>query len=71
MTESKKRNIIMGVAFGYHDASCCILEDGKLIASAQEERFTRIKHDFSVPKNAFRYCLEEAGASIDDVLAVA
>ena len=55
MTGSKKRNVVIGVAFGYHDASCCIIEDGKLIASAQEERFTRVKHDFNVPKYAFQY----------------
>ncbi len=67
----KKKNVVMGVAFGYHDASCCIIMDGKLIASAQEERFTRIKHDFNVPKNAFQYCLDEAGVTVDEVCAVA
>ena len=71
MTGSKKRNVVIGVAFGYHDASCCIIEDGKLIASAQEERFTRVKHDFNVPKYAFHYCLEVAGVSVDELLAVA
>ncbi len=69
--DNKKKNVVMGVAFGYHDASCCIIKDGKLIASAQEERFTRIKHDFNVPTNAFRYCLSEAGITIDELLAVA
>lgn len=68
---SKKRVIVVGVSFGYHDASCCIICDGKLIASAQEERFTRIKHDFSVPLNSFRYCLQEAKVDINEVDSIA
>ncbi|TCL57601.1 carbamoyltransferase [Kineothrix alysoides] len=67
----KKENVIIGVSFGYHDASCCIIKNGELVASAQEERFTRIKHDSSAPVNAFRYCLEAAGVDVQDVDALA
>ncbi len=52
---------IAGISFGYHDASCCILSGGRLLAAAQEERFTRRKQDPSLPRRAFRYCLQEAG----------
>ena len=59
--------IILGISCFYHDASACILKDGKLIAAAQEERFTRKKHDTNFPANAIRYCLKEAGISINNV----
>jgi carbamoyltransferase len=62
---------IIGIAAFYHDASCCILQDGKLIAAVEEERFTRIKFDPSIPKNAFNYCLKEAGITIKDVDCIA
>jgi len=52
---------ILGISCFYHDASACLLVDGKIVAAAQEERFTRIKHDPSFPSNAIRYCLEAAG----------
>ncbi len=66
-----EKQVVIGVSFGYHDASCCIIKDGVLIASAQEERFTRIKHDFSVPMNSFQYCLEAANVDIQEVDAIA
>lgn len=53
--------IILGVSALYHDSAAAIIRDGEIIAAAQEERFTRIKHDPSVPSHAIRYCLEEAG----------
>jgi carbamoyltransferase len=53
--------IILGVSALYHDSAAAILRDGKIIAAAQEERFTRIKHDSSIPANAIRYCLEASG----------
>lgn len=58
---------ILGISAGYHDSACCLLQDGKLVAAAQEERFTRIKNDKSFPRNAMRYCLEEAGLCIADI----
>ncbi|CAN5481992.1 carbamoyltransferase [soil metagenome] len=62
---------IIGISALYHDSACCILQDGVLKAAAQEERFTRIKHDPSMPYRAFMYCLEEAGLSITDIDCVA
>lgn len=58
---------VIGISALYHDAACCLLRDGILIAAAQEERFTRKKFDSSMPVNAFRYCLEEAGLRITDI----
>jgi len=55
----------------FHDSAACILRDGVLIAAVQEERFSRLKHDPSIPKNAFRYCLEQTGLSISDIDCVA
>jgi len=52
---------ILGISAFYHDSAAAILVDGEIVAAAQEERFTRIKHDFSFPKHAVAYCLEEAG----------
>jgi carbamoyltransferase len=52
---------ILGVSCYYHDAAAVLLRDGVLVAAAEEERFTRIKHDFGFPKNAIRFCLEQAG----------
>lgn len=62
---------ILGISAYYHDAAAVILREGQLIAAAQEERFTRKKHDASFPANAVRYCLEEAGLHIDQLDAVA
>lgn len=52
---------ILGISCFYHDSAACILRDGEIIAAAQEERFTRKKHDFNFPLNAINYCLKEAG----------
>ena len=60
---------ILGLSFGYHDAAACLLESGRIVAAAQEERFTRKKHDASLPVNAMRYCLAEAGARELDGIA--
>ena len=62
---------ILGISAFYHDSAACLLEDGEIIAAAQEERFTRKKHDPSFPKNAIQYCLREAGIKgiqIDNVV---
>ncbi len=58
---------ILGVSAYYHDSAACLLRDGKVVAAASEERFTRKKHDHSFPVNAVRYCLAEGGLSISDV----
>ena len=51
---------VLGISCYYHDAAACLVKDGKLVAAAEEERFTRKKHDISFPINAINYCLEEA-----------
>ena len=58
---------ILGLSCYYHDASAALLKDGVIVAAAEEERFTRKKHDTSFPLNAARYCLESQGISINDV----
>jgi carbamoyltransferase len=52
---------ILGISCYYHDAAAALLRDGRLIAAAEEERFSRIKHDFSFPSNAIQFCLREGG----------
>ena len=52
---------ILGVSAFYHDSAAAIVEDGRIVAAAQEERFTRKKHDSSFPEHAIRYCLQAAG----------
>ncbi len=61
---------ILGLSAYYHDAAAALLEDGEIRAAAQEERFTRKKHDPAFPANALRYCLAEAGIGLADVDAV-
>lgn len=51
----------LGISAFYHDSAACLLKDGLIVGAAQEERFTRIKHDAAFPHNAIRYCLAEAG----------
>ena len=58
---------ILGISAFYHDSAAALVEDGRIVAAAQEERFTRKKHDPSFPKNAIAYCLEEAGAKLDEL----
>ncbi len=58
---------IIGISAFYHDSAACIIKDGEILAAAQEERFTRIKHDASFPKNAILYCINEANISIGEV----
>ena len=61
---------ILGISAFYHDSAACLLRDGKIIAAAQEERFTRKKHDSDFPINAARYCLAEGGLAVDDLTLV-
>lgn len=58
---------IVGISAYYHDSAAALLRDGEIVAAAQEERFTRKKHDSSFPTNAVRYCLSEAGLSLSEV----
>ena len=58
---------ILGISCFYHDSAACFVRDGKIVAAAQEERFTRKKHDPRFPKNAINYCLEEAGIQIQNL----
>jgi carbamoyltransferase len=62
---------ILGISAFYHDSSAVILIDGEIIAAAQEERFSRIKHDPGFPSQAIKYVLEESGISYDQLTAVA
>ncbi|WP_246043076.1 carbamoyltransferase family protein [Fodinibius saliphilus] len=66
-----KKIYILGISAFYHDSAACIIENGKILAAAQEERFTRVKHERSFPKEAIRYCLSEANISIKDIELVA
>ena len=61
---------ILGISAYYHDAAACLVQDGRVVAAAQEERFTRKKHDESLPRNAIRYCLESQGVAKDGIGAV-
>lgn len=58
---------IVGISAYYHDAACCLLQDGRLIAAAAEERFSRRKHDRRLPINAFRFCLKQGRLGIKDI----
>lgn len=62
---------ILGISAYYHDSAAALLVDGEIIAAAQEERFTRIKHDAGFPAHAVRYVLEEAGIKASECKAVA
>jgi len=65
------RKTVLGISAFYHDSAAALLVDGKIVAAAQEERFTRKKHDSSFPINAVRYVLKEAGIDYKDLSAVA
>jgi carbamoyltransferase len=62
---------ILGISAFYHDSAAALVADGRVVAAAQEERFTRKKHDASFPTNAIGYCMEAAGASLSDIDHVA
>jgi len=67
---NKKPRYILGVSAFYHDSAAALLRDGQIVAAAQEERFTRIKHDPDFPFNAMRFCLEKAGITEKDLYMV-
>jgi carbamoyltransferase len=61
---------VLGISAFYHDSAAALVRDGEIIAAAQEERFTRKKHDERFPEHAVRYCLEAAGIKASDLAAV-
>jgi carbamoyltransferase len=62
---------VLGISAFYHDSAAALVRDGRIVAAAQEERFTRKKHDSGFPVNAIRFCLKQAGIKGDDLTAVA
>ena len=62
---------ILGLSAYYHESACCLLQDGRLLAAAEEERFSRIKHDARLPVSAFAFCLEAGGLTVADLDCVA
>lgn len=65
-----RRTIVLGISAFYHDSAAALLVDGQLVAAAQEERFTRIKHDASFPERAIDWCLHHADVGRDEIDAV-
>ena len=62
---------ILGISAFYHDSAACLVRDGNIVAAAQEERFTRKKHDPEFPSNAVNFCLKSQGLEISDINYVA
>ena len=62
---------VLGISAFFHDSAACLIKDGQVIAAAQEERFSRIKHDPSFPKEAIKFCLKYASIDIHDVEIIA
>lgn len=62
---------IVGISAHFHDSAVCVMKDGKVTAAAEEERFSRVKHDRSTPKAAYRFCLEQSGLTAADIDCVA
>ncbi len=61
---------ILGISAFYHDSAACLIREGEIVAAAQEERFTRKKHTAEFPRQAIRYCLQEAGLALPDLRAI-
>ena len=62
-----KRTAILGISAFYHDSAAALVVDGEIVAAAQEERFTRKKHDPGFPTNAIDFCVKEAGIAHEDL----
>lgn len=62
---------ILGISCYYHDSAAALINDGTIVAAAQEERFTRKKHDSNFPTNAIRYCLAQERITATDLACVA
>ena len=58
---------ILGISAFYHDSAAALIQDGEIVAAAQEERFSRIKHDERFPQNAIKYVLEEGNVKLDQI----
>ena len=58
---------VLGISAFYHDSAAALIVDGEIVAAAQEERFTRKKHDYAFPKNAIDFCLKQAGIGPGDL----
>lgn len=63
--------VILGISAYYHDSAAALLMDGEIVAAAQEERFTRVKHTSDFPHHAAKFCLEEGGLQINDLDCIA
>ena len=68
---STDRNYILGISAFYHDSAACLIRDGEIVAAAQEERFTRKKHDHRFPESAIQFCLKQEGITAEDLTYVA
>src|SRR5207237_7912315 len=66
-TPVRKRTAILGISAFYHDSAAALVVDGEIVAAAQEERFTRKKHDPGFPSHAAEYCVREAGFDFGDL----
>jgi carbamoyltransferase len=64
---TSERTYILGISCFYHDSAACLVKDGEILAAAQEERFTRKKHDFNFPTHAIQYCLREGKITAKDL----
>ena len=62
---------ILGISAFYHDSAAALIDDGKIVTAAQEERFTRVKQDSRFPAEAIRFCLTQSGFRISELDAVA
>ena len=62
---------ILGISAFYHDSAAALVDDGRIVAAAQEERFTREKHDSGYPTNAIAYCLDQAGIALGEIDQIA
>jgi carbamoyltransferase len=67
MTVNSSSSWILGVSAFYHDSAACLVKEGEILAAAQEERFTRKKHDFGFPANAIRFCFQAGKLSLTDL----
>jgi len=71
LAQQKGRLNILGISAFYHDSAACLVRDGEIVAAAQEERFSRKKHDFSFPKHAIDFCLKKGGIKTSSLDCVA
>src|SRR5690242_15899177 len=67
MNPSVRPTYILGISAYYHDSAVCLVRDGDILCAAQEERFTRKKHDHCFPAQALKFCLEDAGIQPGDL----